>query len=98
MSSESFENLSYEDRTFPPSDSFVKNANIKRGIYQEATDRLVFWEKQANRLSWDQKWDQVVDWQLPFAKWFVGGKLNASFNCLDRHGLEGRGERVAFHF
>ena len=99
ISGESFENLSYEDRTFPPSKSFIDNANTKSDIYDEANkDRLAFWEKQANRLSWDKKWDQVVDWQLPFAKWFVGGKLNASFNCLDRHVLEGRGERVAFHF
>jgi acetyl-CoA synthetase len=99
MSSESFENLSYEDRTFPPTDSFIKNANAKSDIYQEAdTDRLAFWEKQANRLHWDTKWSQVVDWQLPFAKWFIGGKLNASYNCLDIHVLEGRGDRVAFHF
>ena len=99
MSSESFENLSYEDRTFPPSESFIKNANAKSDIYDEANkDRLAFWEKQASRLSWDKKWDQVVDWQLPFAKWFIGGKLNASYNCLDRHVLEGRGDRVAFHF
>jgi len=99
MSSESFENLSYEDRTFPPSESFIKNANAKSDIYDEANkDRLVFWEKQANRLHWDKKWSQVVDWQLPFAKWFIGGKLNASYNCLDRHVLEGRGDRVAFHF
>jgi len=99
MSSESFENLSYEDRTFPPSESFIKNANAKSGIYDEANkDRLAFWEKQASRLHWDKKWSQVVDWQLPFAKWFIGGKLNASYNCLDRHVLEGRGNRVAFHF
>jgi acetyl-CoA synthetase len=99
MSSESFENLSYEDRTFPPSETFVKNANAKSDIYDEANkDRLAFWEKQANRLHWDKKWSQVVDWQLPFAKWFIGGKLNASYNCLDQHVLEGRGDRVAFHF
>jgi len=99
MSSESFENLSYEDRTFSPSQSFVANANAKSDIYKEAdTDRLAFWEKQANRLHWNQKWNQVVDWQLPFAKWFIGGKLNASYNCLDRHVIEGRGDRVAFYF
>jgi acetyl-CoA synthetase len=99
MSNESFENLSYEDRIFPPSDSFIKNANAKSDIYDEANkDRLAFWEKQANRLHWDKKWSQVVDWQLPFAKWFIGGKLNASYNCLDAHVLAGRGGRVAFHF
>lgn len=99
ISGESFENLSYEDRIFSPSQSFIDNANTKSDIYDEANkDRLAFWEKQANRLSWDKKWNHVVDWQLPFAKWFVGGKLNASYNCLDRHVIEGRGERVAFHF
>jgi acetyl-CoA synthetase len=99
MSSESFENLSYEDRIFLPSELFVKNANAKSDIYQEAdSDRLAFWEKQAHRLHWDKKWSRVVDWQLPFAKWFIGGKLNASYNCLDRHVLEGRGDRVAFYF
>ena len=99
MSSESFENLSYEDRTFAPSKTFIKNANAKSDIYDEANkDRLAFWEKQASRLHWDKKWSQVVDWRLPFAKWFIGGKLNASYNCLDRHVLEGRGDRVAFHF
>jgi acetyl-CoA synthetase len=99
ISGESFENLSYEDRTFSPSQSFIDNANTKSDVYDEANkNRLAFWEKQANRLSWDKKWNQVVDWQLPFAKWFVGGKLNASINCLDRHVLEGRGDRVAFYF
>ena len=99
MSNDSFENLSYEDRTFAPSDSFIKNANVKSDVYKEAdSDRLAFWEKQANRLDWHQKWSQVVDWQIPFAKWFVGGKLNASYNCLDRHVKAGLGDRVAFYF
>ena len=99
MSNDSFENLSYEDRTFAPSDLFIKNANVKSDVYQEAdSDRLAFWEKQANRLDWHQKWNQVVDWQIPFAKWFVGGKLNASYNCLDRHVKAGFGDRVAFYF
>jgi acetyl-CoA synthetase len=99
ISGESFENLSYEDRTFTPSQTFIDNANVKSDSYDLANkDRLAFWEKQAERLTWDKKWNQVVDWQLPFAKWFVGGKLNASYNCLDRHVLEGRGDRVAFHF
>jgi acetyl-CoA synthetase len=99
MSSKSLENLSYEDRTFPPTKTFIDNANAKSDIYAEADkDHLAFWEKQANRLHWDQKWNQVVDWQLPFAKWFIGGKLNAAYNCLDRHVMQGRGERVAFYF
>ena len=99
MSSKSLENLSYEDRTFPPAKTFIDNANAKSDIYAEADkDHLAFWEKQANRLHWDQKWNQVVDWQLPFAKWFIGGRLNAAYNCLDRHVMQGRGDRVAFYF
>ena len=99
MSSKSLENLSYEDRTFPPTKTFIDNANAKSDIYDEADkDHLAFWEKQANRLHWDQKWNQVVDWQLPFAKWFIGGRLNAAYNCLDRHVMQGRGNRVAFYF
>jgi acetyl-CoA synthetase len=96
---ESLSNLLSENRTFPPSSEFAKNANAKADIYDEAErDRLAFWEKQASRLHWFKKWEQVLDWQPPFAKWFVGGKLNASYNALDRHVLEGRGNRVAFYF
>jgi acetyl-CoA synthetase len=93
------ENLSYEGRRFAPSPEFVAQANAKPELFDAAKkDRLKFWADQAKALHWDKKWDQVLDWQSPFAKWFVGGKLNASYNCLDRHVIEGRGDRVAFHF
>jgi acetyl-CoA synthetase len=96
---ESLSNLLSETRTFPPSKEFSDSANAKASIYDEAErDRLAFWERQAERLHWFKKWDQVLDWQPPFAKWFVAGKLNASYNALDRHVLEGRGDRVAFYF
>ena len=99
ISNDSLENLSYEDRTFAPSAAFIAQANVKKDIYDLAeADRLSFWETQANRLSWDKKWSQVLDWQLPFAKWFIGGKLNATYNCLDRHVASGLGNRVAFYF
>ena len=92
-------NLSSEDRRFPPSPEFVAQANAQASIFDDAAkDRLGFWAKEAERLHWDKKWDQVLDWQLPFAKWFVGGKINASYNCLDRHVIEGRGDRVAYYF
>ena len=97
--SESLSNLLSESRTFPPSKDFAENANARSSIYEDAErDRLKFWERQAERLHWFKKWEQVLDWQPPFAKWFVGGKLNASYNALDRHVLEGRGDRVAFYF
>jgi acetyl-CoA synthetase len=68
-------------------------------MYDDAEkDRLAFWEKQAHALQWDAPWTTVLDWQPPFAQWFVGGKINASVNALDRHVNEGRGDRVAFFF
>jgi acetyl-CoA synthetase len=98
-SGDSIENLGHESRHFPPSAEFVAQANFKADIYATAdADRLAFWETQARELTWDQPWSTVLDWQVPYAKWFVGGKLNASVNALDRHVAEGRGNRVAFHF
>ena len=97
--SEALSNLGIENRTFPPTSEFAAQANAKSDIYERADkDYLGFWEEQANNLYWHKKWDQVLDWQSPFAKWFIGGKLNASYNALDRHVLEGRGDRIAFLF
>jgi acetyl-CoA synthetase len=97
--SEALSNLGSENRTFPPTEAFASQANAKQEIYERANrDYLAFWEEQANNLHWHKKWDQVLDWQSPFAKWFIGGKLNASYNALDRHVLEGRGDRIAFLF
>ena len=88
----SLENLSHENRTFPPSQAFTAQANAQSSLYQEAADdRLAFWERQANHLHWEKKWDQVLEWEVPDAKWFLGGKINASYNCLDIHIQEGRG-------
>ena len=97
--SEALSNLGIENRTFPPTEEFASQANAKEEIYERADkDYLAFWQEQAGNLYWHKKWDQVLDWQSPFAKWFVGGKLNASYNAVDRHVLEGRGDRVAFLF
>ena len=97
--SETLENLLTETRTFQPSHEFAAESNAQPFIYAEANkDRLAFWDRQAAELQWDAPWTQTLDWQPPFAKWFIGGKLNASVNCLDRHVEEGRGERIAFHF
>ena len=97
--SDALDNLGQENRTFAPTAEFAGAANAKSDVFESAAkDRLAFWESQASQLHWDKKWDQVLDWQVPFAKWFIGGKINASYNCLDRHVLEGRGDRVAFYF
>jgi acetyl-CoA synthetase len=92
-------NLSTENRSFPPSDEFAAQANATADWYDRAdADREAFWAEQAERLHWDQKWERVLDWDTPFAKWFVGGKLNVAYNCVDRHVEAGHGEQVAFHW
>jgi len=99
-SNEGLSNLLHEERRFPPSEEFAANANYTAQAYEDAAaDRLGFWENQARRLDWDTDWTQTLDWSnAPFAKWFVGGKLNAAVNCVDRHVEAGRGEKVALHF
>ena len=76
-----------EGRRFFPPKSFSEKANIKdENIYEEAkNDREGFWAKFANELHWFKKWDRVLEWDPPHAKWFVGGKINVSYNCVDRH-------------
>ncbi len=95
----SLENLLSENRTFPPTPEFAAAANAKKEMYAQAdADRLKFWEEQARFLQWEKPWEKTLEWDAPFAKWFIGGKLNASVNCLDRHVAEGRGNRVAILF
>ena len=86
--------------SFPPPTDFAENANATAELYREAEeDRLAFWAKQADRLSWETPFTEVLDWsQAPFAKWFVGGKLNVAYNCVDRHVEAGNGDRVAIHW
>jgi acetyl-CoA synthetase len=88
-----------EDRSFPPPESFVAGALVTdRSLFDEAAaDREAFWGRQAReRLTWFQDFHTTLEWELPFAKWFVGGKLNVSYNCLDRHVEAGLGDRVAY--
>jgi acetyl-CoA synthetase len=81
------DDLLREDRTFAPSADFRARAVVRDdSIYAEAArDPEAFWAKQAGELEWSRPWDTVLDWQPPHAKWFVGGTINASVNCLDRH-------------
>jgi len=92
-------NLLHEERRFAPPAEVAAHANLTADAYDEArADRLAFWEKQAGRLDWAQKWDQVLEWDAPFAKWFVGGKLNVAVNAVDRHVAAGHGDQVAIHW
>ncbi|MGL5082055.1 MAG: AMP-binding protein, partial [Microcoleaceae cyanobacterium] len=92
MSQPTIESILNEKRLFEPSAEFSQNAHIKSlAAYQQLYERAKadpegFWAELAEQeLEWFQKWDVVLDWQPPFAKWFVGGKINISHNCLDRH-------------
>jgi acetyl-CoA synthetase len=89
-----------ENRTFMPPDGFVAQANYADpAVYEKAAaDPAAFWAEQAESLSWTRKWDQVLDWNPPFVKWFTGGKLNVAYNCLDRHVEAGHGDKVAYYW
>ena len=93
--------LSAENRRFPPSEEF-KAASLVTGTFlydQAAGDDEAFWADQATDLiDWATPWDTTLEWDLPNAKWFVGGQLNVAHNCLDRHVLAGKGDKVAIHW
>ncbi|WP_052667130.1 acetate--CoA ligase [Nitriliruptor alkaliphilus] len=100
MASDAIEGLLDEARTFPPPGEFKAEARTTGAeIYDEAnTDREGFWARQAAELEWFEEWDTILDWQAPYAKWFVGGKLNVSHNCVDRHVAAGHGDQIAYHW
>ncbi len=101
MSQEAIGVFEVENRSFPPSAEFVAQANASdRSLYEEAeADYEAFWARQARELvSWHKDFDTTLEWDLPFAKWFVGGELNIAYNCLDRHVEAGRGDKVAYHW
>ncbi|MFF0310903.1 acetate--CoA ligase [Streptosporangium sp. NPDC004379] len=96
---ETLSNLLQETRRFAPPAALAAAANVTADAYTEAeADRLAFWEKQADRLAWSRRWDTTLEWNPPFAKWFVGGELNVAYNCVDRHVEAGRGDKVAYHW
>jgi acetyl-CoA synthetase len=100
VSQETLSNLLNETRRFAPPPELEASANVTAEAYDEAAaDRLAFWAKQADRLTWAKRWDTVLDWSNPpFAKWFVGGELNVAYNCVDRHVEAGLGAKVAIHW
>jgi acetyl-CoA synthetase len=94
------EGLLAEGRIFEPPDGFRADAVVSDpAVYEQAAnDYEGFWAEQAGHLHWSQPWDRVVDWDPPWVKWFVGGKLNAAYNCLDRHVEAGGGDKVAYYW
>jgi acetyl-CoA synthetase len=89
--------LFLEERRYPPTPDFAAQANAQPSIYEE--DFEAFWSREGNeRVTWFEPWSELYEWELPYAKWFVGGKLNVAWNCLDKHVEAGRGDRVAYYW
>src|SRR5438270_2589875 len=90
--------LLQENRKFPPSESFRREAHVSdASIYERAAANPdEFWESQADQLKWFEKWSTVLEWKPPHARWFIGGKLNVSVNCIDRHIETARRNKAAF--
>ncbi len=94
--SEQLDTLLKESRSFDPPTDFKRQANVKtKTVYRDAQRRLSYWAKHARQLHWFKPWSKVLDWKPPHAKWFIGGKLNASYNCLDRHVATDKRNKVA---
>lgn len=93
---DAIETFLHETRHFEPPHYFTEKANIQDPqVYAKAdADPVAFWEGFAKELDWFEPWTQALEWELPYAKWFVGGKLNVSYNCLDRHVNNGKGDKT----
>ena len=98
---QAIEEFYIENRTFPPPETFANEALLgNQQIYKEASEDFVaFWAKQARELlTWDKDFTNILEWDLPYAKWFSDGELNISYNCLDRHVENGKGNKVAYYW
>ena len=85
-----------EERRYPPPPEFAAQANAQADIYERDFEEL--WRAEADRVTWFEPWQTLCEWEPPYAKWYVGGKLNVCFNCVDRHVAAGLGDRVAYHW
>ncbi|MDQ3166647.1 MAG: acetate--CoA ligase [Actinomycetota bacterium] len=98
-SDDALSNLLHENRRFEPPRDLAAQANVTADEYDTAAaDPVAYWERAAERLDWGSRWSEVLQWEPPFAKWFVGGTLNAAYNCVDRHVSAGHGDKVAYHW
>ena len=97
MSGAAIETLLAEERRYPPSPEFTAQANAQPDLYDTPFEDL--WEREGReRVTWFEPFTELYEWELPYAKWYLGGKLNACFNCVDRHVEEGRGDKVAYYW
>lgn len=100
LNKQALDNLMFEDRVFPVPEAFQKQANVNddRLFKLAEADRLKYWEEWAGKLDWFKPWNKTLEWNSPYSKWFLGGTLNASYNCLDRHIKNGLGSKIAFYW
>jgi len=97
VSDHAIETMLAEERTYPPSEEFAAQANAKADIYDVPFEQ--FWEREGReRLTWFEPFTELYRWEPPYAQWYLGGKLNVCFNCVDRHVEAGGGDKVAFHW
>jgi acetyl-CoA synthetase len=97
MADQAIETLCEEERRYPPPPEFAAQANAKEEIYDIPFEE--FWEREANaRVTWFEPFTSLLEWELPYARWYGGGKLNIAYNCLDRHVAAGLGDRVAYYY
>ena len=95
--SDAIETMQLEERRYPPSPEFAAQANAQPGIYEQ--DLETFWEREGReRVDWFEPFTKVLEWERPYAKWYLGGKLNVAWNCLDKHVEQGRGDKVAYYW
>src|SRR5580692_10171564 len=103
-SSGSIESTLQEQRLFPPPVEFADRAHVRSRaeydtLYRESIDHPdTFWARMAEAVHWFKRWDKVLEWNLPYAKWFLGGQLNISYACLDAQIARGRGDKRAIVF
>src|SRR5690348_12443708 len=86
-----------ENRTFLPLEDFTRQASVKDpSVYERASHDLeAFWAEEAKRIDWFKPWEKVLEWNVPWAKWFLGGKTNVAYNCVDRHAASDRRNKAA---
>src|ERR671936_2618460 len=89
------ETILLEERRYEPPADFARQANAQPEIYER--DFEEFWETEGReRVTWFEPFDRLLEWELPYAKWYLGGRLNVCFNCVDRHVAAGKGDKVAY--
>ena len=97
MSDQAIETLFEEERRYPPPPAFAAQANAKPDVYDIPFEE--FWEREGrDRVTWFEPFTSLLEWELPYAKWYGGGRINVAYNCLDRHVEAGLGDRVAYYY